>query len=37
LANLRDGFVAIRDEANRLEQSGSIPTLDQSHAIEVTV
>lgn len=37
LSNLRDGFVSIRDEANRLEQSGGIPTLDQSHAVEVTV
>lgn len=37
LTNLRDGFLAIREEANRLEQSGAIPTLDQSHAIEVTV
>lgn len=37
LNDLRDGFLAIRDEANRLEQSGSIPTLDQGHAIEVTV
>ncbi len=37
LSNLRDGFLAIRDEANRLEQSGAIPTLDQGHAMEVTV
>ena len=37
LSKLRDGFVAIREEANRLEQAGSIPTLDQGHAMEVTV
>ncbi len=37
LSNLRDGFLAIRDEANRLEQAGAIPTLDQSPAMEVTV
>jgi flagellin-specific chaperone FliS len=37
LSNLRDGFVAIRDEANRLEHAGTIPALDQGHAVEVTV
>jgi flagellin-specific chaperone FliS len=37
LSDLRDGFVAIQEEANRLEHSGVIPALDQSHAIEVTV
>lgn len=36
LSDLRDGFVAIQEEANRLEHSGVIPALDQSHAIEVT-
>jgi hypothetical protein len=37
LTNLRDGFVAIREEANNLEHAGTIPTLDQGHAVEVTV
>jgi flagellar protein FliS len=37
LGNLRDGFLAIKDEANRLEHSGAIPALDQSPAIQVTV
>jgi flagellar protein FliS len=37
LTKLRDGFVAIREEANKLEHAGTIPTLDQGHAVEVTV
>lgn len=37
LSNLRDGFAAIREEANKLEQAGTIPALDQGHAVEVTV
>ena len=37
LGNLRDAFGQIREEANRLEQSGTIPCLSQNHAVEVTV
>ena len=37
LGNLRDTFEKIREEAIRLDQSGTIPSLSQSHAVEVTV
>ena len=37
LGNLRDTFEKIREEAMRLEQSGTISSLSQSHAVEVTV
>lgn len=37
LENLRDSFAAVRDEANRQEQAGAIPSLNQFHAVEVTV
>ncbi len=36
LVTLRDGFEAIRTEANNLERSGKLPTVEQSQMVHAT-